>query len=506
MSHKNKPPEFIAAIDLGSNSFHMIVARLHQGQLVVVDKLREMVRLGEGITAEGELKPPVAQRAIDCLERFGQRLRDFPPGSVRAVGTNTLRNASQAGHFLIQAEQALGHPIDIITGVEEARLIYLGVSHGIAEDSSQRLVVDIGGGSTELIVGEAFNPRYMESLEMGCVSITQRFFPDGKINEKRIKAALLAASLEVAPHKKSLKQLGWKQAIGASGTIRAVRAVLLENDWSSEGIPIEGLYTLVKKLTEFKQIDDIKLFGLSPERAPVFLGGVLVLLATFEKLNITRMIVSNCALREGLIHDLQGRIEHEDTRAYSVKNMVERYHIDQEQAKRVAQSALYIFKQLRDSWSLNKANHPDWINWAAQLHEIGLDIAHKHYHLHSAYIIEHSDLAGFSQQEQRKLSLLIRLHRRKFQPSLINKLPQRWQKSTTKMAIILRLAFILNRSRNSDPIPDFTLQGKENSLQIIFPKKWLNNQPLTQADLEQEAVYLEKSGFTLIFRSARHDD
>ncbi|MCF6217992.1 MAG: Ppx/GppA family phosphatase [Gammaproteobacteria bacterium] len=478
----------------------MIVARLHNGQLIVIDKLREMVRLAEGISCEGELRADVAQRAIDCLKRFGQRLHDFPSGSVRAVGTNTLRNASQAGDFILRAEEALGHPIDIITGVEEARLIYLGVSHGIAEDSSQRLVMDIGGGSTELIVGKAFAPRYMESLEMGCVSITQQFFPEGKINEKRINKALLAASLEVAPHKKVLKQLGWKQAIGASGTIRATRAVLLENGWSHEGIPIEGLRSLVEKLATFEQIDEISLPGLTAERAPVFLGGVLVLLATFEKLHIERMIVSDCALREGLLHDLQGRIEHEDTRAYSVTNMVDRYHIDQEQAKRVTQSALYIFKQLSESWSLDKANHPDWINWAAQLHEIGLDIAHKHYHLHGAYIIEHSDLAGFSQQEQRKLALLIRLHRRKFQPSLITKLPQRWQKSTAQMAIILRLAFILNRSRNSEPAADFTLKGKENSLHISFPKKWLEQHPLTQADLEQEALYLDKTGFTLEYQ------
>lgn len=500
MSQKNSPPEFIAAIDLGSNSFHMIVARLHNGQLVVIDKLREMVRLAEGITPEGGLLPHVAQRAIECLERFGQRLRDFPSGSVRAVGTNTLRNASQAGDFLLQAEQALGHPIDIITGVEEARLIYLGVSHGISDDSSQRLVMDIGGGSTELIIGKAFNPHHMESLEMGCVSMTRRFFADGKIDKRRIQAALLAASVEVAPHKKAFKRLGWQQAIGASGSIRAVRAVLLANGWSSEGIPIEGLRTLVEKLSEFKTIDEVALPGLSIERAPVFLGGALVLLATFEKLNIDRMIVSNCALREGLIHDLQGRIEHEDTRAYSVDNMIERYHIDQEQAERVAQSALNIFDKVRDGWSLNKASNPDWINWSARLHEIGLDIAHKHYHYHGAYIIEHSDLAGFSQQEQRKLSLLIRLHRRKFQPLLIDTLPQRWQKSTLRMAIILRLAFILNRSRSSKPNPELELQAKGKSLQICFPNDWLNNHPLTESDLVQEAIYLSKAGFSLEYR------
>lgn len=489
--------ESIAAIDLGSNSFHMIVARLHDGQLIVVDKLREMVRLAEGITEQEDLLPEVEARAIECLERFGQRIRDFPSSSVRAVGTNTLRNASRAGDFLHRAEQALGHPIDIITGVEEARLIYLGVSHGIAENSSQRLVMDIGGGSTELIVGKAFNPRYMESLEMGCVSMTKRFFADGEITSKRISSAILMARNEVFPHRKAFKNLGWQQAIGASGTIRAVRAVLLENGWSSEGIPLEGLRTLVNALSEFQHIDQISLPGLSPERAPVFLGGVLVLLGTFESLGIEQMVVSDCALREGLIHDQQGRIKHEDTRTSSVSNLAQRYHVETEQAERVAHSASHILASLKQSWSLGEENHHNWLSWAAQLHEIGLDIAHKHYHHHGAYIIEHSDLAGFSQQEQRAMARLVRLHRRKFQPDLIADIPKRWQKPITRLAIILRLAFILNRSRSSHPQPDYRCYAKGKKLEIHFPKDWLDEHPLTRADLEQEAAWLDKAGFTL---------
>ena len=500
MTSPTIPFESIAAIDLGSNSFHMIVARLHNGQLIVVDKLREMVRLAEGITEQETLLPEVEERAIACLERFGQRLRDFPQGSVRAVGTNTLRNASQAGDFLLRAEQALGHPIDIITGVEEARLIYLGVSHGIAENSGQRLVMDIGGGSTELIIGEAFNPRYMQSLEMGCVSMTRRFFADGEINNKRIQAALLAATAEVAPHQKTFKKLGWQQAIGASGTIRATRAVLMENGWSSEGVTLSGLRTLVEKLAEFPTIKDISLPGLNAERAPVFLGGALVLFATFEKLGIEKMIVSDCALREGLILDLQGRIEHEDSRSHSVDNLAERYHVDQEQAKRVESTALAILKQLRKSWSLKDKEHQQWISWAAQLHEIGLDIAHKHYHHHGAYIVEYSDLAGFSQQEQRMLARLIRLHRRKLQSALINELPKRWHKSAMQLTIILRIAFILNRSRSSDPLPEFKVIANDKHLDLIFPSNWLSEHPLTRADLEQEAIWLDKAGFVLEYQ------
>ncbi len=500
MPHKSTPPALIAAIDLGSNSFHMIVARLHDGQLIVMDKLREMVRLAEGITPEGGLEPEVAQRAIACLARFGQRLRDFPPGSVRAVGTNTLRNASKAGDFLLDAEQALGHPIDIITGVEEARLIYLGVSHGIAKDNGQRLVMDIGGGSTELIVGQAFCPRYMESLEMGCVSMTRRFFTDGEINPQRIYKAILAAGNEVEPYRKSFKRLGWQQAIGASGTIRAVRSVLMENGWSKEGINFEGLRTLVKHLGEFNRLEEINLPGLSPERAPVFLGGVLVLFGVFDKLGIEQMIVSDSALREGLIHDLQGRIQHEDTRDHSVINLAKRYHADDEQAERVKQSAFTMLAQVAKSWSLNEERAQEWLSWAAQLHEIGLDIAHKSYHRHSAYIVEHSDLAGFSQQEQRVLAQLVRLHRRKFHNSHIATLPKRWQKHTTRMAILLRLAFILNRSRNSETPQQFRCYAKGKQIEICFPAGWLEQQPLTTADLEQEAIWLDKAGFELNYQ------
>ncbi len=500
MSKKQPTPEFIAAIDLGSNSFHMIVSRLHNGQLVVVDKLREMVRLADGITEDKNLLPHVAERALVCLERFGQRLKDFPYGSVRAVGTNTLRNASQAGDFLIHAEKALGHPIHIITGVEEARLIYLGVSHGIAEDSEQRLVMDIGGGSTELIIGQAFNPRYMESLEMGCVSITRRFFYDGKITAPRIQKALLAASSEVAPHAKTLKQFGWKKVIGASGSIRAVRSVLLESGWCNEGISIDGLRTLVKSLTDFKNIKDVVLPGLSAERAPVFLGGALVLLATFEKLKIKQMVVSNSALREGLIHDLQGRIEHEDSRTHSVANLMERYHVDKEQAKRVETSALYIQKQLKKECQLNSKAHKTNLIWAAQLHEIGLDIAHKHYHRHGSYIIKHSDLAGFSQQEQQRLACVVRLHRRKCNIVLVKELPERLHKSTAYMVIILRLAFILNRSRSNHTPPEFTISIQKKNIQICFQAQWLAKHPLTQTDLTNEVSFLAKSDFILEFK------
>jgi len=305
---------------------------------------------------------------------------------------------------------------------------------------------------------------------------------------------------EVAPHQKAFKKLGWQQAIGASGTIRAVRAVLLENGWSSEGIPIDGLCTLVAKLAEFSHIDEVSIPGLSAERAPVFLGGVLVLLATFESLGIKQMVVSDCALREGLIHDQQGRIRHEDTRTHSVTNLAKRYHVDSEHAEHVINSAQQILKQLKKSWALHEENHRNWLNWAAQLHEVGLDIAHKHYHHHGAYVIEHTDLAGFSQQEQRAMSRLVRLHRRKFQPDLIADLPKRWQQPITQLSIILRLAFILNRSRSSNPLSDFTCHAEGKQLKIHFPENWLDENPLTHADLEQEAIWLAKAGFELSYQ------
>lgn len=490
-------PALAAAIDLGSNSFHMIVARIENGQLTVLDRLREMVRLADGLDKYGRLTPATQEKALACLQRFSQRLKDFPPGSVRAVGTNTLRNAVNSQEFLARAEGALGHPIDIIAGVEEARLIYLGVTQSLAIGTHRRIVMDIGGSSTELIVGEGLTPLALESLDMGCISMTRRFFPDGAITPKRIEKARIFAQTELAPHIRGFKRLGWSQAIGASGTIRAVHKIVTAADWGNTSITASGLTKLLEALAASKHIDNIKLNGLSAERTPVFIGGIIILQTAFDALGITSMEVSDRALREGLLHDLLGRIQHHDVRSQSVLNLAQRYHADLEHADRVAATVRSCLEQAAPAWGLNPESHGRWLTWAAHLHEIGLDIAHSRHHQHAAYIIKYSDLAGFSQEEQSLLAALVRSHRRKLPMKLYKDLPKRIGRPARQMSVLLRLAVILNRSRSNESLPQFKLTVRDKKISLTFPPGWLAEHPLTSADLEQEAQYLTAPGFIL---------
>ncbi len=492
-------PDTVATLDLGSNSFHMIVARLREGQPVVIDKLREPVRLGNGIDHKGNLSEKARQRALDCLQRFGQRLTDMPPGSVRAVGTNTLRNTTNSETFLLEAEQALGHPIDVIAGVEEARLIYLGVAQSLATDGKKRFVMDIGGGSTELIIGKETTPKWLESLEMGCVSVTRKFFANGKIDNSNIKAARLHAMMELAPVARGFRQRGWDQAVGASGTIRAAASVIRTMGLSNDGITPAALDRLIEQLKEIGQIDRVELPGLNKDRAPVFVGGLIVLRATFEALRIERMDASDGALREGLLYDLIGQIHNKDTRSHSVDSLTKRYHVDEEHSQRVEETALACLNQAGEAWGLAE-DDVKWLTWAARLHEIGIDIAHSRHHHHGAYIIANADLPGFTQQEQHLLASLVLAHRRKLPIKALKALPKRLSKPAKRMAILLRLAVILRRNRSQSPLPDFTLIATAKALHIEFPETWLDAQPLTRADLEQEANWLALANFTLTFR------
>ncbi len=492
----NQDPEIIAAVDLGSNSFHMIVCRIQHEQIIVIDRLREMVRLAEGIDDKKHLSSNVQDRALDCLTRFGQRLRNVHASSVRIVGTNTLRSAKNAIDFISKAEKCLGHSIEIISGVEEARIIYLGVAHSLAADQERRLVMDIGGGSTELIVGEQFDPLYLESLYMGCVSMSKRFFKSGKITKKKINNAKIAVEQELEPYINRLNHFQWQNAVGASGTIRAINKIVHDQGWAENGITPESLDQLLDHLCEAGHIDDVELEMLDPERAPVFTGGLIILYVTFKCLNIKNMRVADGALREGLIHDLLGRIHHEDVRSKSINALAERYHVDQAQSQRVQLTASYSLEQLAASWDIDLKEHIQWLDWAAKIYEIGFDIAHNGYQKHGAYIIEQSDIAGFSRQEQQLLSLIILSHRRKFPYDKLLELPTYWHDLAKKLCIIFRLATLLNRSR-TDLTEKFRLSVDTNKITIKFADDWLAQHSLTHADLLQESEYLEKIDYQL---------
>ncbi|NOQ15254.1 MAG: exopolyphosphatase [Methyloprofundus sp.] len=497
ITEQEQPPELVAAVDLGSNSFHMIVCSINKGQLKTIDRLKEMVRLASGLNHKNVLDEPTQQRALACLQRFGQRIQNFPQNNVRIVGTNTLRTAKNADQFLLKAEKAIGYPIHIISGIEEARLIYQGVAHSLQSNANRRLVMDIGGGSTEYIIGTNSQPSQKESLRMGCVTVSNRFFADGEISPQRFQKATIYVNQQLRSYKNLFNHKNWEEAIGASGSIRAIRKVLLATEWSPGGITPEGLEKLKKHVLNCKNTSEIDLPELDPERRPVFIGGLVILYATFKTLNITTMSVSDGALREGLIYDYLGAMFNHDVRSETVKLLTEHYHTDTLQSERLKITVGDILEQLKPFLGAQSKVMEQYLSWATDLHEIGRNIAHSQYHKHGAYIIKHGDLAGFSQQNQKLLSTLVLAHRRKIPQKEIKKLPPPWNKSAIYMVIILRLAVLLLRNRSHAALPEFRISLEQDKIILQFPEGWLENAPLTQADLAQEADYLAKAHFNL---------
>ena len=492
-----KVPDVIAAVDLGSNSFHMVVARYSHGQLIILDRLREMVRLGAGLDEQGRLTRESTDTALACLERFGQRLHDMKAESVRVVGTNTLRRARRKGAFLDRARSALGHPIEIISGIEEARLIYLGVAHTMPSEPGKRLVVDIGGGSTEVIIGEGKHAKKLESLYMGCVSMSSRYFNDGGITDKRIKRARLAARLELEPVRANFRNYGFDQAVGSSGTIRSVGDVIRARNNGDGAITPAAVESLIEHAVKAGEVSKLRLAGLSEERLPVFAGGLAILVEIFDAFDIKSMRVADGALREGLLYDLVGRFTDEDARMRSVRAMQGRYHVDAAQSERVEASAADFLRQTTREWQLDEPFAELVLSWAARLHEIGLDVSHSHYHKHGAYLLANADMPGFPQEEQRILAAVVGAHRRKVNVDSLQELTPPWHIKAEYLIVLLRLAVLLHRGRSATALPKLELQAKGRSLEIAFPRGWLDAHPLTATDLENEIEYLKAGNFRL---------
>jgi exopolyphosphatase/guanosine-5'-triphosphate,3'-diphosphate pyrophosphatase len=509
-SAMNEPPErepvrdseSVAAVDLGSNSFHMVVGRVvGDSHFHIVDRLRERVALAAGFDARNNLTERAQERALACLERFGQRLRELPEGRVRAVGTSAMRQASNARAFVDRAQAALGHPIEIIAGSEEARLIYLGVAHTLADDRGRRLVIDIGGGSTELIVGERFEPIRMDSLGMGCVGYSLRFFPDGKIRAEDFRKAEIAARLKLEPIERRYLEANWENCVGASGTITAVDAILRANGWSDRGITMAGLRPLKKALIAAGSTNKVAaLPGVQADRAPVLPGGVAILMALFEALKIERMAISTGSMREGLLYDLLGRIRHEDVRDQTIRQLCQRYNVDMAQAGRVERLALHCFDQVSGPWGLDPALGHQLLGWAARLHEIGLSLAYSGYHKHSAYLVANSDMPGFSREDQALLAAMLLGQRKRLTREVFAGLPSSEVELARGLTICLRVAIRLARSRSPTPLPPFTATARRNGLELGFLPDWIEAHPLTRADLVEEAAKLREIGFELRVR------
>ena len=486
----------LAALDLGSNSFHMVIAEQDRsGRLQIIDRVKEMVQLNAGLDPNGNLDRDSQQRALSCLERFSQRLRDIPAPQVRAVGTNTFRAAHNAAAFLDQAESVLGHHISIISGHEEARLVYLGAAFSLESSGNQRLVVDIGGGSTEIIIGRGYEAIQMNSLYMGCVSFSRRFFPNGKISNKRLQSARSAAMVELEPVIKGYRAMGWQEVVGTSGTIRAVdevsRALGLNRDWLSK----DSFELIDDWLIQNRRVE--KLDFVSERRRSVFPGGYAIISAIFDALELTRLDCASGALREGVLYDLNGRLQDQDSRDSGVDALMGRFSLDRTQAARVKVTALTLLKMVGGPWNLNQVITQKLLVWASELHEIGTTIAFNQHHKHGGYIVENSDIDGFSRQQQRLLALLIRSHRQKFPLDLYQSLPQPTRQMLFYLAVLLRLSIAFNRGRSDIDLPEIGLEPGANRLGLRIVGGWSERNPLTVMDLQAEQDFLGQAGFHL---------
>lgn len=503
----SNPADLVAAVDLGSNSFRLLVAQAINTpsgtQLRPIDTLRETVRLAAGLTDNKLLAEDAYQRGLIAISRFGERIRGFDPSNVRAVATNTLRVAKNSQKFIAEAQVALGFPIEVIAGVEEARLIYIGAAHEVPAIDGNRLVVDIGGGSTEFIIGKGYEPKLMESLYIGCVSHSMRFFPKGNIDGHAFKEAELAARREIQVISGAYLKSGWKQVIGSSGTARALAELISQNDFNGQGdgltmgrvaggsglITREGLRTLKKQLLKYEHVSQVELLGLKDDRRSVWPGGLAIMLAVFDELGIESMEVTDAALRVGVLYDLLGRSQHHDMRYVTVEQFMQRYTVDRDQATRVGKLAADFLAQLPMPDAENRSDNIALLQWAANLHEIGLSISHNGYHKHSAYIAGNADMPGFSKNDQARLAALLIGHAGK-----LGKLAHNASFNDWRMLFCLRLAQVLCRGRNDSDLPNVKVSEHGGSYLVSLSKEWANEHPLTEFSLQKEAAEWERVG------------
>ncbi len=492
-------PETLAAVDLGSNSFRLQVGRVEGNQIYPLDGLKESVRLAAGLTPNKQLDAAAQERGLAALSLFGERLRGFAPGAVRAVATNTLRVAKNAAQFLERAEAALGFPIEVIAGREEARLIYLGVAHTLPDNTRQQLVVDIGGGSTEFIIGRKIKPILLESLYMGCVSYSLNYFPEGKVDKKSFKQAELAARRELQAIVQPYRRESWEEAVGSSGTAKALAELLESNGFPAQSITRDGLVFLRDALYRAGHVERLSqvITGVRSDRLPVLPGGLAIMYAVFKEMGLTRMTFSEGALRLGVLYDLLGRYHHEDLREATVNRFMQRYEVDRRQAFRVAQTAQQLLFQLVPLTREPDNADAQFLSWAARLHEIGISIAHTSYHKHSAYVLANADMPGFSRRDQVRLSRMVLAHRGKLERAQ----PLHGGSEDWTLIFCLRIAVLLHRSRETKAPPSAQASFTRRGFCLSMAENVLSASPLTAAALAEEANQWRSVGGELLIAS-----
>ncbi|ENM3756942.1 exopolyphosphatase [Vibrio cholerae] len=491
----------IAAIDLGSNSFHMVVAKVVDQDLQLISRHKQRVRLAAGLDEQKNLDEESIQRGLECLAMFAERLQGFEPRNVRIAATHTLRQARNANLFIQRALDVLPFPIEIIPGSEEARLIYLGVAHTQPQADSM-LVVDIGGGSTEMIIGKGFEAELLNSKQMGCVNFTERYFANGKLSRKNFAQAIVASEQKLESIASKYRKKGWQMAFGSSGTIKAIHEVLIGQGHEDGLITFERLSKLIEKLCEWDSIDDLQLPGLTDDRKPVFAAGVAILSAIFHGLNIKEMHFSDGALREGLLYEMEDRFKYSDIRLRTTENLAAKHLVDLEHAAKVKGHAREFLAQVANELGLPEGSELcDLLEWGALLHEVGLSINLQGFHRHSAYILRHNNMAGFNSEQQLVLSNLARFQRKSLKLNELDDFSLFKKKHIIGLIRVLRLAIVVNGQRNDDPLPPLTLSAKKDDewrLECEQPD-WLENNKLLHADLQTEQEYWREVGWQLLF-------
>ncbi len=491
-------PSQFAALDLGSNSFHLLIAKETAHGFTTLDRVKDMVRLAEGLDENGELSAVACERALESLAKFQQRLRSVPTDHVRVVGTSALRRTRGANYFIHQAENTLQHKIEVVSGREEARLIYLGARHTLAPTDTQRLIIDVGGGSTELILGNQSEPLLLESLDIGCVDIMQQCFIDNKISQKNLNAARLVVGLELEPYLTQFHRRGWDQAVGTSGTLAAIDHVLNFGSHPTGTIQYQALSDLVTSLKRQQAANQIQLPGLSNRRSPVFLGGCVIVLNLMTLLEIDKIEVTDGALREGILIDLLGRHHHHDVRDLSIHALAKRFQVDESQSAAVSECAFKLYQACAEPWNIVSDDCQQLLKWACEVHEIGMAISHSQHHHHGSNILAAADLPGFSKNDQYLLSLLVRFHRRAIKGEQVASLHQEQFSSLAQLIALLRISVQLNRGRSFRDLQLIRVEAKTDKITLQFQRGWLKDHPLTHEDLKQEKDALEKLGIALV--------
>ncbi|NDV89671.1 exopolyphosphatase [Alteromonas sp. 345S023] len=480
----------VAALDIGSNSFHLVVARIVAGSVQILHRVKQKVRLAEGLDENNVLSDEAMERGLSMLRVIAESLRGFEPDSVRIVATHTLRKAVNARLFINSAKDILPYPVEVISGVEEARLIYSGVAHTNHADG-QQLVIDIGGGSTEFVIGKGLTPMLCRSLQMGCVSYTQRFFADGELKKKNFDKAITSASQQLELIETRYRKLGWVQCVGTSGTIRTLFNLCQQDRPNGHDIPVtlKSLRKLMKQFISAGHIDELDYPALSEDRRVVIAGGLAILIAAFKALNIEALVYSPAALREGVLYQMEDVLHHADIRGRTASSLATRYDVDTTQANMVLNTALTLFDQVDKTWKLRQQDFRNMLGWAALLHEVGLQINSRGVQRHSAYILANVDMPGFTQEQQMLLATLVRCHRKKIRKNDIPSFNLYDIDAIKRLIALLRLSVLLNIKRQEGFLPDFKIKAGGNDIEITFPEGWLDEKPIITADLMREIGY-----------------